>query len=110
MTPMLVPCTCACDHLQSARCRLDRGQFGVNSSSLGPSGKPGGPFFMREPRSALHSGRGGRLDLRAEPAAIENEGARSAYNAMAKQRLDSALRYCEDAIDALMKLARARTV
>jgi len=47
---------------------------------------------------------------RAEPAAIENEGARSAYNAMAKQRLDSALGYCEDAIDALMKLARARTV
>jgi undecaprenyl pyrophosphate phosphatase UppP len=47
---------------------------------------------------------------RAEPAPMENEGARSAYNAMAKQRLDSALRYCEDAIDALMKLARARTV
>ena len=47
---------------------------------------------------------------RAEPPAVENEGARSSYNSMARQRLDSALRYCEDAIGALMKLARVRTV
>src|SRR4051812_14450116 len=43
---------------------------------------------------------------RAEPAALENEGARPSA---AKQRLDTALRYCEDAISALMKLARVRT-
>src|SRR5664280_1025305 len=42
---------------------------------------------------------------RAELPAVENEGARSSYNSMARQRLDSALRYCEDAIGALMKLA-----
>jgi hypothetical protein len=40
----------------------------------------------------------------------ENESARSSYNSVTRQRLDSALRYCEDAIRALMKLTRARTV
>jgi hypothetical protein len=85
-----------CDHLQSARCRLDRGQFGVNSSSLGPSGKPGGPFLCVSLAQLYILGVAGGLILqmvatlqahqRAEPAAIENEGARSAYNAMAKQR------------------------
>jgi hypothetical protein len=50
-----------------------------------------------------------QADERDEPAAIDNEGARSSYN-RAKQRLNSALHYCEDAINALMTLARVRTV
>ena len=47
---------------------------------------------------------------RAKPPAVEGADVRSSYNSMARHRLDSALRYCEDAIGALMKLARVRTV
>ncbi|SHH06694.1 hypothetical protein [Bradyrhizobium erythrophlei] len=44
------------------------------------------------------------------PPNDENSDARSSYNSMARQRLGDALRYCSDAIDALLKLTRARTV
>jgi len=48
---------------------------------------------------------------RAEaPTNDENGDARSSYNSAARQRLGDALRYCEDAIDALIKLTRVRTV
>jgi len=48
---------------------------------------------------------------RAEaPPNDENGEARSSYNSEARQRLGNALRYCEDAIDALLKLTRVRTV
>ena len=48
---------------------------------------------------------------RAEaPPNDENGDARSSYNSLAKQRLGNALRYCDDAIDALLKLTRVRTV
>ena len=48
---------------------------------------------------------------RAEaPPSDDNGDARSSYNSMARQRLEDALRYCEDAIDALSKLTRVRTV
>jgi hypothetical protein len=40
----------------------------------------------------------------------ENGDGRSSYNSVARQRLHGALRYCEDAIDALSRLTRARTV
>jgi hypothetical protein len=45
-----------------------------------------------------------------EPRNDDDGSARSSYNSMAKQRLADALRYCEDAIDALVKLTRVRTV
>ena len=44
------------------------------------------------------------------PPNDENSDARSTYNSVARQRLGDALRYCDDAIDALLKLTRARTV
>ena len=44
------------------------------------------------------------------PPNDENSDARSSYNSVARQRLGDALRYCSDAIDALLKLTRARTV
>lgn len=47
---------------------------------------------------------------RAEPPAVDDDGARLSYNLMTRQRLEGALRCCEDAINALWKLARARTV
>ena len=48
---------------------------------------------------------------RAEaPPNDENGDARSSYNSVARQRLGDALRYCDDAIDALLKLTRVRTV
>ena len=40
----------------------------------------------------------------------ENDQTRSTYNSLARQRLDSALRYCEDAIRAMAKLSHVRTV
>jgi hypothetical protein len=45
-----------------------------------------------------------------EPRNDDDGSARSSYNSMAKQRLADALRCCEDAIDALAKLTRVRTV
>ena len=48
---------------------------------------------------------------RAEaPPNDQNSEARSSYNSVARQRLAHALRYCVDAIDALVKLTRVRTV
>ena len=48
---------------------------------------------------------------RAEQPRNDDDGsARSSYNSIAKQRLADALRNCEDAIDALVKLTRVRTV
>jgi hypothetical protein len=44
------------------------------------------------------------------PPNDENSDARSSYNSVARQRLGDALRYCDDAIDALLKLTRVRTV
>jgi len=38
-----------------------------------------------------------------------NEKERSLYNSIARQRLGEALRYCNDATYALMKLTRVRT-
>jgi hypothetical protein len=46
---------------------------------------------------------------RAELPAVENGGA-VPYNSTTRLRLDNALRYCEDAISALLKLAHVRTV
>jgi hypothetical protein len=43
------------------------------------------------------------------PPNDEKSDARSSYNSVARQRLGDALRYCDDAIDALLKLTRART-
>jgi len=46
------------------------------------------------------------------PAAPPSDGAedvRNSYASIGKQRLDLALRYCEDAINALTKLTRIRT-
>jgi hypothetical protein len=51
-----------------------------------------------------------QANQRAELPLNENENARSSYNSIARQRLGDALRYCEDAIHALMKLTRVRTV
>jgi hypothetical protein len=45
----------------------------------------------------------------AELPPNENEKARSLYNSIARQRLGEALRYCNDATYALMKLTRVRT-
>jgi hypothetical protein len=50
-----------------------------------------------------------QANQRAELAPTENENARSSYNSIARQRLGDALRYCDDAIYALMKLTRVRT-
>ena len=50
-----------------------------------------------------------QANQRAEPPVTENESGRSLYNSVVRQRLGDALHYCEAAIDALMKLTRART-
>lgn len=50
-----------------------------------------------------------QANQRAEQPPNENEDGRS-YNSITRQRLDAALRYCEDAIPALMKLTRMKTV
>jgi len=46
---------------------------------------------------------------RAERPLNENEDDQSMYKSIARQRLGDALRYCEDAMQALMKLTRIRT-
>ena len=51
-----------------------------------------------------------QANQRAERSLNQNEIARSSYNSIARQRLDDALRYCDDAIHALVKLTRVRTV
>ena len=50
-----------------------------------------------------------QANQRAELPPNENENARSSYNSIARRRLDDALRYCDDAIYALMKLTQMRT-
>jgi hypothetical protein len=50
-----------------------------------------------------------QANQRAERPHNENENAQSMYNSIARQRLGDALRYCEDAMQALMKLTRIRT-
>jgi undecaprenyl pyrophosphate phosphatase UppP len=47
-------------------------------------------------------------DQAASPS-DEAEDVRNSYASIGRQRLDLALRYCEDAIDALTKLTRVRT-
>jgi hypothetical protein len=51
-----------------------------------------------------------QANQRAELPVNDDENARSSYSSMARQRLGEALRYCDDAIDALVKLTRVRTV
>jgi hypothetical protein len=51
-----------------------------------------------------------QANQRAERPPKEDENVRSSYNSIARQRLSDALRYCEDAIPALMKLTRMQTV
>jgi len=50
-----------------------------------------------------------RANQRAERPSNENENGQSMYNSIARERLGDALRYCEDALQALMKLTRIRT-
>src|SRR5712671_4944968 len=50
-----------------------------------------------------------QANQRAELPPNENENARTSYNSIASRRLGDALRYCDDAIYALMKLTRVRT-
>jgi len=50
-----------------------------------------------------------QANQRAERPHNENENAQSMYNSIVRQRLGDALRYCEDAMQALMKLRRVRT-
>ena len=50
-----------------------------------------------------------QANQRAERPPNENESAQSMYNSIARQRLGYALRYCEDAMQALTKLTRMRT-
>ena len=45
----------------------------------------------------------------AAPPSDEAEDVRNSYASIGRRRLDLALRYCEDAIDALTKLTRVRT-
>jgi hypothetical protein len=45
----------------------------------------------------------------AELPPNETEDARSSYNSLARQRLDDAPGYCDDALYVLMKLTRVRT-
>ena len=51
-----------------------------------------------------------QANQRSELAADANETARSSYNSIVRQRLSYALRYCDDAISALLRLTRTRTV
>jgi hypothetical protein len=70
---------------------------------LGALRKKDGTFLGTEAILQAHQ--------RAEaPPNDENGDARSSYNSVARQRLGNALRYCDDAIDALLKLTRVRTV
>ena len=50
-----------------------------------------------------------QANQQAELPPNENEKDRSSYNSIARQRLGEALRYCNDATYALMKLTRLRT-
>ena len=50
-----------------------------------------------------------QANRRAERPHNENENAQSMYNSIVRQRLGDALRYCEDAMQALMRLTRIRT-
>jgi hypothetical protein len=50
-----------------------------------------------------------QANQRTERRHAENESAQSMYNSIARQRLGDALRYCDDAVHALMKLTRVRT-
>src|SRR5712664_1469499 len=50
-----------------------------------------------------------QANQRAERPPNENENGQSVHNSIARQRLGDALRYCEDAMQALMKLTRIRT-
>ncbi len=50
-----------------------------------------------------------QANQQAELPPNENEKDRSSYNSIARQRLGEALRYCNDATYALMKLTRVRT-
>src|ERR1700694_4565798 len=51
-----------------------------------------------------------QANQRAELPANASETARSSYNSVVRQRLSDALRYCDAAVGALMKLTRTRTV
>jgi hypothetical protein len=51
-----------------------------------------------------------QANQRSELAADANETARSSYNSIVRQRLSHALRYCDDALSALLRLTRTRTV
>lgn len=52
-----------------------------------------------------------QANQRAVPPLNDEDGnARSSYKSIARQRLGDALRYCDDAINALLKLTRVRTV
>jgi hypothetical protein len=51
-----------------------------------------------------------QANQRSELPANANETARSSYNSVVRQRLSNALRYCDDAVSALLRLARTRTV
>ena len=51
-----------------------------------------------------------QANQRSELPADANETARSSYNSVVRQRLSYALRYCDDAISALLRLTRTRTV
>ena len=51
-----------------------------------------------------------QANQRAELPANASETARSSYNSVVRQRLSDALRYCDAAGGALMKLTRTRTV
>jgi hypothetical protein len=50
-----------------------------------------------------------QANQRAELPVNDDGNARSSYNSMARQRMGDALRYCDDAINALVKLTRVRT-
>jgi hypothetical protein len=50
-----------------------------------------------------------QANQRAELPQNEDEKVRSSHNSIARQRLGDALRYCDDATYALMKLTRVRT-
>ena len=51
-----------------------------------------------------------QANQRSELAADANQTARSSYNSIVRQRLSHALFYCDDALSALLRLTRTRTV
>jgi hypothetical protein len=51
-----------------------------------------------------------QANQRSELPTNANETARSSYNSVVRRRLSDALRYCDDAGGALLKLTRTRTV